>query len=740
MSNIQEREKEIVKQFLEDTQLFLGPDPDIMYNHDIEPITEREKEAIKKVPDSVVSIVRSKLIAGATEAFEMLEQIGAAPGAKWGDLITGYYTTSGDLSLASAQGVLAFSTTSQYAVKYTYKYWKDEETVGIRPGDAFMHNDARYGGIHNADHSLMLPVFHDGEIVAWAVAVVHEGENGAVEPGGIPSAAESKYLEGLMMSPFKVVENYQLKKDLVTFLQNSVREPKLQLQDMKAKLTAVLRMKARIEEAIEEYGVDAVIATLRRTLDDTVEEVKARIRKWPDGTVRTIAMADGTLMENALIKTNLEVTKKGDTLHFDVTGSSPEFANRSNNTVIVGLKGIIAQMFLAFIWPDLPRNQAVVAPMKFTTSYRSILDCSFEAPNAQSMMTIFPLFTAAQMAVAKFLYSVPEKHTKLIAPWYNMIVTFLYGGVTQNGEVVGNICADLNGMPGGARPDLDGEHSIAPLFAAMAEQGEQELIEEEIPLIQLGRRFMKDNQGFGKFRGGSGYQIIVTAKDSPLWGLMSTTIGSKYPSVYGLFGGYGCPSYPLAKVKGVNILDVMKNNPDQMRFDLEEILNEQPIEGATYTTHHRGMQYEIVQEGEIYILTQGAGGGYGDPLDRDPKAVIRDLDQELISDYVARNIYHVAYDPETNTLDEEETERLRQKEREKRKKRGVPYHEFVKNWVTEKPPAHLPYYGCWNDKNVVYAGNPDTTMPADQLQSVFMPDVKDVKIKQLEEKIKQLQK
>ncbi|OUM87292.1 MAG: acetone carboxylase subunit alpha [Bacillus thermozeamaize] len=735
---MKDREQQLIEQFLEDTKLFLGPDPKIMYDHGLAPVTEREKEAMAKVSDATISIVRSRLLASANETFEMLEKIGAAPGAKWGDLVTGFYTASGDLSLASASGVLGFCTTAQYAVKYTYQYWLNEPTVGIRPGDAFMHNDARYGGIHNADHSMMLPIFHDGELIAWAVVVVHEGENGAVEPGGIPSAAESKFMEGLMMPPFKVAENHQLKKDLVTFLQNSVREPKLQLQDMKAKLAACLRMKLRMEEAIADYGVDAVIATLRKTLDDTVAEVRRRLREWPDGTVRAMAIADGTLRENVLIKTMVEMTKRGDELHIDLSGSSPEFANRSNNTIIVGAKTIITVLLLGYIWPDLPRNQAVIAPFKFTVTPRSIFDSSYETPNAQSMMTIFPLFTAAQIAFAKFLYS-SKKYTKLLAPWYNMIVTFLYGGITQNGEIVGNICADLNGMPGGAREDMDGEHAVAPLFAPMAEQGEQELFEEDIPIIQLSRRIMKDNQGFGKYRGGHGYHMIVSVKDTPYWGLMSTTIGSKFPTIYGLFGGYGCPTYPLAKIKGINIFEKLQQEPEKFAYTMEELLNERPYPEATYETYHRGMVFELVKEGELYLLTQGAGGGYGDVLERDPDLVMKDLEEGLISDYVAQNIYRVVYDPETLVLDREATEKARQEERQARIRRGMTYQEFVKQWVTEEPPAHLPWYGSWSDKHVIYAGSPAAKMSANAIQPVYLPDPKDVQIMQLKAKLQELE-
>jgi N-methylhydantoinase B/oxoprolinase/acetone carboxylase alpha subunit len=241
------REQALIDQFLADNVLFLGPDPEIMHEHDIAPITEMERAAMARENDpAVLALIRDRLQAGANEAFEMLEQMGAAPGAKWGDLITGVYSASGDLAVSSAGGVLIFASLVHHPVKFINKYWTTDPTVGIRKGDAFVHNDARYGNIHNTDQSMMLPIFYQGKLIAWAGATVHEGENGAIEPGGMPSLAEQVYEEGLKMSPFKIVENYELKKDLVTFLQNSVREPKLQYEDLKVKLFVCRRIEERV--------------------------------------------------------------------------------------------------------------------------------------------------------------------------------------------------------------------------------------------------------------------------------------------------------------------------------------------------------------------------------------------------------------------------------------------------------------------------------------------------------------
>lgn len=733
------RDQELVDKFLKDTTLFLGPNPVTMQNHKLAPITEREIEVIQKETDhSALSVARSKMQAGANEAFEMLEQIGAAPGAKWGDIVTGIFTRMGDLSIVSSGGVLIFAGCTQYGVKYIIENWLDDPKVGAKPGDIFYYNDARYGGVHNTDQNLIMPVFHNGELISWIVTVVHEGENGAIEPGGMPSAAEQVYDQGLMISPMKVGENYEFYKDLLTYFQNSVREPKLQLVDMKAKLYAARRIEQRIYETIEEYGAEAVIAVLRKTLDDTVDEVKRRLKEWPNGKVRMVGHADSTLRENVLAKLNLELTKKDDVLTIDFRGSSPEFLNRPINSVTSAMKGMLSQLFLNFVWPDLPRNQAVLAPMEFIIEKNSVYNASFEAANSVSMMTFFPAFTITQAAVAKFIYNSPLKSTNVLAPWYNMIQTCVYGGVTQHGETVGNLCADLNGMPGGARDGLDGEHSIAPVFAAMAEQGEQELIEEEVPIMQLSRRIMRDNQGFGKYRGGQGYQIFLTAKDTDSFGFMTLTIGSKFPTVPGLFGGYGCPTYPLSKIKGINIFEIMKNEPEKMMFTTEELMNNRPFENATYSTHHTGLQFELVEEGELYLITQGAGGGYGDVLDRDPEAVLKDVEENLISQVTANDIYKVFYNIETLALDIEKTRAERKNEKEARKARGVPYKEFVKKWVTDEPPKKLPYYGRWKDESIIYAGSPDKKMAAGDIKGVMMPNPKDVRIAELEKQLQEI--
>lgn len=742
-------EQEWVDAFMNDTTLFIGPDPEIMREHSIAQRSPLEERILAHDLDPLVADrIRRRLAGALDEAFEMCESMGAAPGAKWADLSVAVYTAAGDVAYMSNRGVIAFSAVLHHPIRHIMKYWKDEPSVGINPGDGFFHNDARFGMVHNTDQSMLVPVMREGEIIAWVGATIHEGENGACEPGGMPSGSETPFDDGLRGSPMKIVEKGRLRRDLLTFLQHSTRDPKLMLADIKVKMGAVKRVMDIVDQSIGEFGVETFVGSIRMTVEDVEQEVRRRVLEMPDGTVTVNQFVDSTLKENILIKFACKITVKGERLIVDLRGTGPEIINRAINSPLASTKAFVSQAILSYWWPDLPRSTGALSPIEIISDEGTWGDCSYDAPTGQNLQASFRGFSALQIAYAKLQFSVPEKYSNVLAPWFNQINDFLWGGTTQHGEQVGNLCADLNGMSGGAKPFQDGEDSVAPLFCAMADTGEQEVMEEEVPFLQLvSKRVVRDNQGFGKYRSGMGYEMIVAARNTPSWGFMTVTSGAKFSSVCGLFGGYGCPTYPLAMVKGINIFDIVKKDPSQFDLSMERVMNEQPFEGGTYSTYHMGLQFDIAQEGELYMIAQGAGGGYGDVLERDPELVVEDLQLDRISEQVARDIHRISWNPETFVVDVEQTEQLRADERRARIKRSKPYAEFVKEFVTEEPPTDVPYFGSWGQENnehlfaTVWDHHGATQVQGrlEEIPIIFMPNRHVVKINNLESRIRELE-
>jgi acetone carboxylase alpha subunit len=744
-----DQEQQWVDKFMDETTLFLGPDPAIMRHHEIMPRTAYEEECIKNGIDPIeIDRIRKRLAGALDEAFEMCESMGAAPGAKWADLSCAVYTAEGDVTYLSNRGVIAFSAVLHHPIRYIMKNWKNEPTVGINEGDGFFHNDSRFGMVHNTDQSMLVPVIRGGIIIAWVGATIHEGENGACEPGGMPSGSETPFDDGLRASPIKIVERGHLRRDLLTFLQHSTRDPKLMLADIKVKMGAVRRIMDTVDRLIDEVGQETFVASLRITVEDVETEVRRRIGELPDGTVTFNQFVDSTLKENILIKFACKITIKGERLIVDLTGTGPEILNRAINSPLASTKSFMAQAILSFWWPDLPRSTGAMSPIEVITEEHSWADAGYDAPVGQSLQASFRGFSALQTAFAKMQFSTPKKYSNVVAPWFNQINDFLWGGTTQNGEQVGNLCADLNGMGGGAKAFRDGEDAVAPLFCAMADIGEQEVMEEEVPFLQLvSKRIVRDNQGFGKFRGGMGYEMIVASRGTPNWGFMTVTSGSKFSSVPGMFGGYGCPVYPLAMVKGINIYDIIQKDPSQFDLSMERVMNEQPYQGGNYQSAHMGLQFDVAKEGELYMIAQGAGGGYGDVLERDPELVITDLELDRISAHVAATIYGVAWDPETFVVDAQATIELRAAIRANRIMRGRPYSEFVADFVTAEPPAELLYYGSWgHDKNeelvATHWGKLEqerVTAPLADLPLIMVPDRRVLKIGVLEARVRELE-
>jgi N-methylhydantoinase B/oxoprolinase/acetone carboxylase alpha subunit len=288
--------------------------------------------------------------------------------------------------------------------------------------------------------------------------------------------------------------------------------------------------------------------------------------------------------------------------------------------------------------------------------------------------------------------------TQVIAPWYAMLPTLQYGGLTQHMQLTANVSVELNAMGGGAHPDRDGEHAAAPFFATLADWGETEDRETEIPVLGLWRHIPPDNHGFGRQRGGASVEWAYALWGSQLFAFMVTSTGARFPVTGGMFGGYGGACTPLTVVRpdgGAQALrEWLGQGAPGLEYDAAKMVESKPIPG-TYEVTNPARPAAPIPEGEIWIQRIGGGGGYGDPLERDPEAVIADLRQGLISPEVARDVYRVAWAPATLVLDEAATEAARAQERSARLARGRRYEDFVAAWRRDTPPEGVPYMGSW---------------------------------------------
>jgi N-methylhydantoinase B/oxoprolinase/acetone carboxylase alpha subunit len=733
MSNVTtSAEQALVDKFLNDNISFLAPDQEIQRNHHVNERSAREEEALRDGVDAhLMAEVRANLQSALDETYGIAEMTVATPAAQCGDMSTGYFTAGGDLSLGSTYGVAGFTVSLHYTLRFILKYFKNDPTVGIKPGDGFLINDCHYGGIHSPDQHLFMPIFHRDELVAWTCCAMHEGEIGAKVPGGMGPTIETPWDEGFRGSPFKLVENYKIKTDLATLVQNNSREPQIIMADFKARLAACKRMERRFHEQIAQYSDDTLVAFLRSNVEYMQQEARSRIAALPDGTMRVTLFCDDTMREMAMLKCNYNFTVKGDRITVDMRGSAPELYNRPINSLLSTQTLAVAIALAHHVWPDLPCAQAVIDQFEFVTDPGSLLDSSAAVPVALCMQPAFKGITATEIAFSKFYYGAPQRYARTKAGWFNQPQSIIYGGINQHHDSVGNMCGDLNGMAGGARCDADGEHSLAPNFGAKTDIGESENAEEGLPFIYaLSKKIWPDNVGFGKYRGGAAYQFGLMRFGEQPFGFQSITGGSYFPSTVGLFGGYACPTYAVCRIRGKNLFAEFKERPDLWDADMFTLMNEQKIEGVSYEAVKMAVPFELYGEGELFMQSQGAGGGYGDVLERDPAMTIADLEDELVSHETARDLYKLVYNEQTLVVDIEATEAACKAERQARIARGQSWDEFVAEHVKDEPPSAAPFYGSWNGSQELYAGPYGKGLPG-QLPPIMLPDPTEVELAQV---------
>ncbi len=168
-----------------------------------EPVGDLEAQWVERHDPGDYEIYDEKLKNILDEAREIFVRSGVTNLLTAGDLIVAIYTANGDLANASA-GTYLHCVTGCLPVKYVMSHYFTDPSVGVHEGDIFYTNEARYGGIHNPDQMAFMPVFHEGELIAWTAALAHQPETGAVEPGGMPISARSRSDEGMKLTPIKI--------------------------------------------------------------------------------------------------------------------------------------------------------------------------------------------------------------------------------------------------------------------------------------------------------------------------------------------------------------------------------------------------------------------------------------------------------------------------------------------------------------------------------------------------------
>ncbi|HJX12081.1 MAG TPA: hydantoinase B/oxoprolinase family protein [Dehalococcoidales bacterium] len=658
------------------------------------PPTEDELEAMKLLQPGDFEIYTEKLNNFLLESKEVFLKLGVSSMLRSGDLVTGIYTPTGNM-VAAWCGTYLHAVVGQLPIKYVAETWLDEPTVGIKDGDIFYVSDPLYGGIHNCDQIVVMPVFNDGELIAWTNAAVHQPETGACEPGGMPLSAKTRHDEGMLLSPIKIGENFRFREDLVEMCVNLMsRAPRMQAIDMRARLSAADRLRTRLVSLAQEKGNDFVKGLFRRVLIESEEGTRRRIRQYNDGSYRAVTFMDIVGEKHKLVRNFLTLTKKDDKLIWDFTGTSPE-TDSPQHCMPHSLAANVAIHLMSYTFADLPVSAGIFAPMEWIVPEGCMFNPNYEAAQSNSAPSSHGAMTLGTIVMSKMMFESPQRDL-VAAATGNTGVGIIIAGENQWGVPVADFLAfGLNTEGHGARSDLDGVDAYGFSHCPTGRAPDIEDIENEFQFLNLMAKLSKDSCGFGKHRGGCGTEAVIAVNYVP-WALYNSHVkGSKVRNCIGLFGGYPPATLPGIEVLHNDLWEKMKRGDKDLPSNAMQLISERSIHGD-YKIGSMFQKTHIMNNGDLWVVFSGGGGGYGDVLERDPEMVMDDLRREIISRHTAENVYHVAFDPETLEVDHEKTGELRNREREDRKARGMTWEEFEKEWCPLHPsPEAMDYYGSW---------------------------------------------
>jgi N-methylhydantoinase B len=501
----------------------------------------------------------------------------------------------------------------------------------MEPGDVFALNDPFEGGMHLPDIFVFKPIFVDGRRIAFSATVCHHTDVGGRVPGSNASDSTEIYQEGLRIPPVKLYAAGHKNETLFALIEKNVRLPARVQGDLRAQLAACHIAERQFLDLIARYSANGVIAMMQELIDYAERLTRTAIRDLPDGSFSFEDFLDDDGIDlDRPIRLFVTLHKHGDTIVADWTGTSPQVKGAINNTL--SFTKAASYTAIRSVLPEgIPNNEGVFRAIEVKAPAGTIANAVLPAACAARGLTGLRMTDCCFGALAMML---PDR---VPAASDGGATCITIGGYYADRRPF--IYVDFTSGTWGGRPWADGLEGNAHLFANLASHS-VEVTEAEQPIQILGYEYMPDRGGPGKYRGGAPFYREYRFLEGEA--ILQVRSDRRYRRSFGLYGGRpGKPS--------LNVI-----NPE----------SEQRILPSKFTT--------MIKRGDIFRHEIAGPGGWGDPLEREPWRVLRDLRNELISHASARHDYGVVVNTSTWTVDENETRRLRERMRARRGGRVAP--------------------------------------------------------------------
>jgi N-methylhydantoinase B len=513
-----------------------------------------------------------------------------------------------------------------FAVQGLWKVLEErgESVDDIVDGDVFIHNDAYLGASHAPDIDIIVPVFFEGELVAYSCTTGHHMDIGTSKPGTSVIDAIDDWACGLRLRALRLRAAGKDNEQVWSFIRDNVRIPELTIGDLKAQIAAAEIGARRVIELMQEMGKDQVLAAKEWAEDYSERMLRAEIAALPDGEYHAEGVSDGfpEIDDPRYSDLRMECTLRvsGDELEVDLTGTAPQIPDMAINMPFHGTVMVVVLTVVRSVLLDtethvvVPQNEGIMRPLTVTAPEGCMANPSFPAPTLSRSM---PACVLADVILKAFAQIVPERCCAGIS----VLGAYAYAGV-QDGKYWGHW--DIYEGSYGARTGKDGMDAMDTLFTNTRCAPIEE-IETEYPLRCTGWQLNDNKVGHGKFRGGVGgrrdFMFLVD-------GFIASETDTTTYAPWGLAGGHeGAPG-------GMSCFEE---------------------EGGEATWVPPKMAPRPARRGQIYRAESGNGGGMGPPAERDPARVLRDFRDDLITFEEARDVYGVVIDPKTRLVDEAAT-------------------------------------------------------------------------------------